>query len=353
MFAFVSFLLTGFPGTTCGQIPRARPEGPGLALALGMYMKRRSLTFVLWLVAASVPGSLHAQAVNPTTAQFGASADHNATAADGTPAVTRYDLDFYFVGALQPFQVVSLGKPTPDANNNISVNLAALLGGSVPSPGIVYESRVLAIGPGGSGVSTVSNTFEYAVPCSFGVSPTGTVIGSSGGAASVTVTTATGCGWTAVSNAPNWLTVTSGASGSGTATASYTVAVNTLTPSRFGTLTVAGQSVTVTQNGAACSFTVSPTSPSIGRSGGASSVTVTTTSGCAWTATSNASWLTVTSGASGSGSATVSYAAAANTATPTRTGTLTVAGQTVTVTETASLGGPLATPGNVHIMVGR
>src|ERR1700736_3108410 len=93
-FNFVSFLLSGFAGTTCGQIPSARRAGPGLALALGMYMKRRSLTFGLWLLAASVPGSLHAQAVNPTTAQFGASADHNATAADGTPAVTRYDLDF-------------------------------------------------------------------------------------------------------------------------------------------------------------------------------------------------------------------------------------------------------------------
>jgi len=157
-----------------------------------MSTKQRSLTFGLWLLAASVPGSLYAQAVNPTTAQFGASPDHNATAADGTPAVTRYQLDFYFAGALQPFQVLPLGKPTPDASNNISVNLATLLGGALPAPGIVYESRVQAIGPGGSGVSTVSNTFEYVVPCSFSVSPVSKSIGKSGGPSTVTVTTTTG-----------------------------------------------------------------------------------------------------------------------------------------------------------------
>ena len=27
--------------------------------------------------------------------------------------VTRYDLEFYISGATSPFQVVSLGKPTP------------------------------------------------------------------------------------------------------------------------------------------------------------------------------------------------------------------------------------------------
>jgi hypothetical protein len=317
-----------------------------------MSTKQRSLTFALWLLAASVPGSLYAQAMNPTTAKFGASPDHNATAADGTPAVTRYELDFYFAGALQPFQYLSLGKPTPDANNNISVNLATLLGGSVPAPGIVYESRVQAIGPGGSGVSTVSNTFEYAGPCSFSVSPVSKSIGKSGGPSTVSVTTTTGCAWTATSNA-SWLTVTSSASGSGSATVTYTAAANTLTPSRSDTLTVAGQTVTVTQDGAVCSFTVSPASASIGKSGGPSTVTVTTTTGCAWTATSNASWLTVTSAANGSGSATVTYTAAANTGTPSRAGTLTVAGQTVTVTEAASLGGPLATPGNVHILTGQ
>jgi hypothetical protein len=119
--------------------------------------------FGLCLLAASVPGTLHAQTINPTTAQFLASADHNTTTSNGTPTVVRYELDFYLTGAAQPFRVLSLGKPTPDATNNISINLSTLFGGALPPAGIVYESRVLAIGPGGSGTSNVSNTFEYSV----------------------------------------------------------------------------------------------------------------------------------------------------------------------------------------------
>jgi uncharacterized membrane protein YdcZ (DUF606 family) len=56
------------------------------------------------------------------------------------------------------------------------------------------------------------------------------------------------CAWTAVSNVP-WITVTSGASGSTNGTTSFTVAANT-GEERTGTLTVAGQTVSVTQESA-------------------------------------------------------------------------------------------------------
>jgi len=58
--------------------------------------------------------------------------------------------------------------------------------------------------------------------------------------------------------------------------------------------------------------------------------------GCAWTAGSNVSWLTITSGSSGRGNGTVSYAVAANSSTVTRTGTITIAGQPFTVTQAGS-----------------
>jgi uncharacterized protein (TIGR03437 family) len=69
-------------------------------------------------------------------------------------------------------------------------------------------------------------------------------------------------------------------------------------------------------------------------------VGVNTTSGCTWTAASNASWITVQSGASGSGSGTVAYSVTANTGATQRAGTLTVAGQTFTVTEAPLVPGP-------------
>jgi hypothetical protein len=63
-------------------------------------------------------------------------------------------------------------------------------------------------------------------------------------------------------------------------------------------------------------------------------VAVTTQATCAWTAVSNATWITVTSGAAGTGNGTVGFSAAANTGAA-RTGTLTIAGQTFTVTQSA------------------
>ncbi|MCY7346197.1 MAG: hypothetical protein LH614_08225, partial [Pyrinomonadaceae bacterium] len=48
-----------------------------------------------------------------------------------------------------------------------------------------------------------------------------------------------------------------------------------------------------------CSYSISPTSQTIAGAGGSASASVTTANGCAWTAASNAAWLTITSGASG------------------------------------------------------
>jgi len=81
-------------------------------------------------------------------------------------------------------------------------------------------------------------------------------------------------------------------------------------------------------------------------------VNVSTRSGCSWSASGNASWISITSGASGTGNGTVSYSVAANPGSA-RTGSLTVAGQAysisqsgatagaVTVTTTSLLTGPV------------
>ena len=66
--------------------------------------------------------------------------------------------------------------------------------------------------------------------------------------------------------------------------------------------------------------------------GGSGSIPVTATSGCAWTAVSNVSWISITAGASGSGNGTVSYMVAADPGAQ-RTGAITIAGQAFTVTQ--------------------
>ncbi|HEX6184520.1 MAG TPA: BACON domain-containing carbohydrate-binding protein, partial [Pyrinomonadaceae bacterium] len=84
--------------------------------------------------------------------------------------------------------------------------------------------------------------------CTYSISPTSASYAAAGGSGTVTVTAGAGCAWTASSNA-SFITVTGGASGSGSGTVSYSVAANTLTTSRTGTLTIAGQTFTVSQAG--------------------------------------------------------------------------------------------------------
>ena len=83
-------------------------------------------------------------------------------------------------------------------------------------------------------------------------------------------------------------------------------------------------------------FTLSSWSSSIGSAAATGTVGVSaTTYSATWTAVSNVSWITVTSGASGNGNGTMGYSVQANTATgaSARTGTITIAGQTFAVNQ--------------------
>jgi len=101
--------------------------------------------------------------------------------------------------------------------------------------------------------------------------------------------------------------------------------------SELGTVVNFGD-YTLRYTGSACSYSISPSSQSLGYAAGSGSVTVATQGGCAWTATSNApSWITTTS--SGTGNGTATFTVTANTDAKARTGTLTIAGRTHTVTQ--------------------
>jgi uncharacterized protein (TIGR03437 family) len=338
------------------------------------------------------------------------------------------------------------------AINNYPINLASLLGQNT-----AYAGFTSGTGAGWENHDIVNWTFAnttQSAACTYSLSASGASVGAAQTTGTVAVTAGTGCTWTATSNAPTWLTTSSAGIGNGTV--SYAVTANAGTSSRTGTITVGGQTFTVTQAAAAateiftnfnssacnqtgtsqftltntanvthwgvwydwstgqtsvaatakqgsttvfsgnltrascdpnqaswcnadavvnatwpagaytvtvspaqmcansgssnqgfvyiygtwqgagsCSYTLSPSSASIGAAQSTGSVTVTAGSGCTWTATSNApSWLTTSS--SGTGNGTVSYTVAANTSTTSRTGTITVGGQTFTVTQAAA-----------------
>jgi len=94
-----------------------------------------------------------------------------------------------------------------------------------------------------------SAVFAPRTTCTYALAPTSQTYTSAGGAASVSVSTQTGCPWTAVSNAP-WITITGGGSGAGGGSANYSVAANSVTTPRSATMTIAGLTFTVNQQAA-------------------------------------------------------------------------------------------------------
>ena len=78
------------------------------------------------------------------------------------------------------------------------------------------------------------------------------------------------------------------------------------------------------------------TTSAFGATGGTGSVPVTAAAGCAWTATSSATFVTISSGATGSGNGAVAFAVAPNTGAA-RSGTLSIAGATnFTISQSAA-----------------
>jgi hypothetical protein len=63
----------------------------------------------------------------------------------------------------------------------------------------------------------------------------------------INVTAGAGCTWTAVSN-DTWITVLTGASGTGNGTVTFSVSNNSTGSNRTGTITIAGRTFTVTQD---------------------------------------------------------------------------------------------------------
>lgn len=91
-----------------------------------------------------------------------------------------------------------------------------------------------------------------------------------------------------------------------------------------------GDYIYTTRITSGCALSIDTASQSFGAIGGTGSFNVTGT-GCAWIATSNNDWISITSGSSGTGNATVAYTALANPTGTIRSGTITVGAHTFTV----------------------
>ena len=205
----------------------------------------------------------------------------------------------------------------------------------------------------GNEVAAKTGAFTITAPvaCSFNVSFPLSTVSSSGATGTAVVTAPSGCSWSASSSDTSVGTITSGATGSGNGTVGFAIAANSNPTPRSVTFTIAGQTFLVLQSGVTCSFAIGGSAQTVPPAGGSGTIGVSTApSSCSWTATSDAAWLSVTSGASGTGGGTVGYSVAVNALVATRIGHLTIAGATFTVTQTGIVGSVTVNPSSATVL---
>jgi hypothetical protein len=166
---------------------------------------------------------------------------------------------------------------------------------------------------------------QEGLPCHFAVAPSSISIGHQGGRAAVQLSTLEGCSWTTQSSQP-WLRVVTGSGGEASATIELAIDSNT-EAERSALLTIATLLVAVSQQAGPndrteCRFSLDPGAHTIPAAGGSGSFSLSTLPGCAWSAVSNQSWITIVSSANVIGSSNVQYRVEPNLSTSTRSGAI-------------------------------
>ena len=158
-------------------------------------------------------------------------------------------------------------NPTNGFSNGVTLSVIGLPVGATlnaPAPNPTSTTATFSISAGTAATGTYSLTImgtsgalthtagaTFVVSqggCTYMLNASGQAFPPLGGLASINITATQGCAWS-VSGAPNWLTFTSSASGSGNDTLSYQVTANTGV-ARSATIKVAGFSFTIEQEAA-------------------------------------------------------------------------------------------------------
>src|ERR1035437_875693 len=162
----------------------------------------------------------------------------------------------------------------------------------------------------------------FAQPCTYVVNPASFSISaaSTPGSVLVTQTPGSACGNYSATTQTPWLHITSDVSGAPGSSVTFIADANLSAIPRIGALSIALQTVTVTQAGANCAFSMTPTSQNIPVGGGDNTFKV--QANCLWQATSNVTWIAVS--ASGISDVPVNYTVLPNKCAAGRSGTITL-----------------------------
>jgi hypothetical protein len=295
----------GAAGSGSGAVVATVAPNPGVARTGTIVVAGRTLTITQ--AAPAAPACTY-QLTPP-------SLNVTSDAQDSTVAVTAADGCQWEATSSVPW--ITIADPRSGAGNGtfkltIAANTADARSGTV-----LVGSATLAVQQAAGAT------------CSYAINPASYTAGLAADAVDVTVTAGTTCAWTAASGAP-WVTVASGASGTGNGLVHLTIDANT-GPARSTVVTIAGQAFTVQQAGV-CTYAIKPTFYDAGKGPDRITVNVTADPGCAWTASSPVSWATIADGATGTGNGVVTIAVQANDG-PARAATLTIASQPFQLTQ--------------------
>lgn len=141
----------------------------------------------------------------------------------------------------------------------------------------------------------------------------------------VTVLANEGVAWTAESSAPEWLGITTTASGSGNGSLHLYIHENQSVLSRSGALTVNGTTLMIIQKGTDDhALSLTPQTAAFGYGSTISNVTIMASQDLEWTAQSSASWIRLNSAVRGTGNGELQYIVSANPTLNERTGEIEV-----------------------------
>jgi subtilisin-like proprotein convertase family protein len=169
--------------------------------------------------------------------------------------------------------------------------------------------------------------------CAFTLAPIAQAFPITGGSGAFAINMPNGCSWTA-SNNSGFITINSGASGTGGGAINFSVAPN-MSGAREGFIEITNGVISRTfqvQQPSGCPFSLNQTVLNFGSPGGAGNVSVTAGAVCSWQASSNVSWIQVTS-AQQTGDGTAAFTVLPNPTANARSATVTIGARTVTVNQ--------------------
>lgn len=226
--------------------------GSGTDYALGIALNSSGSAFVTGSAQSpdfpSTPGALQTATGMPRSTAFVTSIETKTpSCAENASPGSAF---FYAAGGAANFSVVAPSgcKWTPNA----SASWISLTSYGGPGAGALAINVAPNTGKARTGSVTIGgehiNVSQAKSGCTYALSTNGLSFPQTGGTQNVSVTAGSGCGW-AVTGLPLWLTVTSGANGTGKGTVVLDAAPNPFPGSRQGFPTIANTPLGASENG--------------------------------------------------------------------------------------------------------